>query len=70
MKWGLPWLVALLDEIFLPLLGVFARLPVCFVMDKVLLVCVDLLEPLNRMGVDGLVISVQCLLPCCEPAVM
>lgn len=64
MKWVLPGLVALLNEVFFPLLGVLGRLPVCFVMYEVLLVLIDLLKPLDSMEVDGLVISVQGLLAC------
>ena len=66
----LPGLRALLDEIFLPLFGLLAWLPVCFGVQVVLLILEDLLQPLCCLKVDGFMVLVKCFLPAGLSAVM
>ena len=66
----LPGPGALLDEVFLLLFGLLGRLSGLFVVQVVLFVIEDLLQPLDGMRVDGFVIPVKGGLPFCVFAVV
>ena len=59
----LPGFGALVDEVFLPLFGLFPRLPVCFGMQVVLLILENLLKALCCLKINGFVVLVKCFLP-------